>query len=166
MNSNQLFDFAVEKETNTIFITRTFDAGLSLVWDAFTKPDILDQWGAPEPWVVKTKFMNFEVGGRRLYSMSNAEGQEYWSIQEFTSITPKSNFQMLTNFADKDGNVNKQFNSSENNLNFSEANGTTTINITIKYATSALLEMMIERGFKEGYSMTMDNLEKLLAKLN
>ncbi len=164
MNNNLKFDFTVDKTTNTVFIIREFSAELSLVWDAFTKQEILDQWGAPEPWITKTKFMNFEVGGRRLYVMESPEGQEHWSIQEFTSISPTTNFKMLTNFSDKDGNTNTEFQSSENNVDFSEVNGITTVRITIKYATPAILEMMIEKGFREGFTMILNNLEKLLTK--
>lgn len=160
------FDFTVDKGKNTVFITREFAAGLPLVWDAFTKQEILDQWGAPEPWKAKTKEMNFEVGGRRVYSMVSPEGQEHWSIQEFTSISPITNFKMLTNFSDPDGNINSGIKSSENNLDFSEADGITTVKVTIKYATPAVLEMMIEKGFKQGYSMTMNNLENLLTTLS
>jgi len=53
MITNLEFDFTVDKATKTVFITREFDADLSLVWDAFTKAEILDQWVAPKPWVSK-----------------------------------------------------------------------------------------------------------------
>jgi uncharacterized protein YndB with AHSA1/START domain len=49
MNNTLLFDFTVDKPAKAVFITREFDADLSLVWDAFTKPEILDQWVAPKP---------------------------------------------------------------------------------------------------------------------
>lgn len=62
MNNNLLFDFTADKAAKTVYITREFNATLSLVWDAFTKAEILDQWTAPAPWVAKTKYMNFEVG--------------------------------------------------------------------------------------------------------
>ena len=64
-NNDLLFDFTVDKAAQTVSITREFDAALSLVWDAYTKQEILDQWWAPKPWASKTKVMNFEVGGRR-----------------------------------------------------------------------------------------------------
>jgi uncharacterized protein YndB with AHSA1/START domain len=41
---NLLFDFTVDKDTATIYVTREFAAVLDLVWDAFTKAEILDQW--------------------------------------------------------------------------------------------------------------------------
>ena len=78
--SNLLFDFTVDKSTKQVFINKEFAAELPLVWDAFAKQEILDQWWAPKPWASKTKFMNFEVGGRRFYAMVNPEGEEHWPI--------------------------------------------------------------------------------------
>ena len=91
---NLLFDFIVDKTTKTVSVIREFDADLSLVWDAYTKQEILDQWWAPKPWASKTKIMNFEVGGRRFYAMVSPEGEEHWSVQKFTSISPKTNFKI------------------------------------------------------------------------
>jgi uncharacterized protein YndB with AHSA1/START domain len=51
MDNNSLFDFTVDKSTKTVFINMEFDADLSLVWDAFTKKEILDQWYAPAPFL-------------------------------------------------------------------------------------------------------------------
>ena len=99
-------DFTVDKATNSIFVTREFAAGLSLVWDAFTKQEILDQWGAPEPWTTRTISMDFKVGGRRFYKMVSPEGQEHFSVQDYTSISPKTNFKYISGFSDKDENIN------------------------------------------------------------
>ena len=104
MTTNLEFDFTVDKSIKTVFINREFDAELSLVWDAFTKKEILDQWVAPKPRTSKTKYMDFKVGGKRFYAMVSPEGQERWVIQEYTSITPKTNFKMYNAFADKDEN--------------------------------------------------------------
>lgn len=160
MKNDLLFDFTVNKTTKTVFIIREFDADLSLVWDAFTKAEILDQWVAPKPWVSRTKYMDFKVGGRRFYAMVSPEGLERWSIQEYTSITPKSNFKMHNAFADKD--ENPELPGSEWEYNFSEQNGKTKVSITIYNESLARLEKMIEMGFKEGFGMSMKNLEELL----
>ena len=96
MTNNLLFDFTVDKAAKTVFITREFDADLSLVWDAFTKAELIDQWIAPKPMISKTKYQDFKVGGKRFYAMVSPEGQERWAIQEYTSITPKTNFKIGT----------------------------------------------------------------------
>jgi uncharacterized protein YndB with AHSA1/START domain len=164
MTTNLLFDFTVDKAAKTVFISREFDADLSLVWDAFTKAEILDQWVAPKPWTSKTKYMDFKVGGKRFYAMVSPEGQQRWAIQEYTSITPKTNFKMYNAFADKDGNP--ELPGSEWDYTFSEQEGKTKVNITIYNESLARMEKMIEMGFTEGFKMSMNNLEKLLATLS
>jgi len=162
---NDLFDFTVDKATKMVFITREFDAELSLVWDAFTKPEILDQWVAPKPWTSRTKFMDFKVGGRRFYAMVSPDGkQERWAIQKYTSISPKTNFKMFNTFADKD--ENPELPGSDWDYTFSEQNGKTTVRITIYNESLARMEKMIEMGFKEGFTVSMTNLENLLKTLS
>jgi len=164
MTNNLLFDFTVDKAAKKVFITREFDADLSLVWDAFTKAELLDQWVAPKPYVAKTKSMDFKVGGRRFYAMISPEGQERWAIQKYTSISPKTNFKMFNAFADKD--ENPELPGSEWDYSFSEQNGKTTVHITIYNESLARMEKMIEMGFTEGFKISMINLEKLLATLS
>src|SRR5881275_2396899 len=101
MKNNMLLDFTVDKATKTAFINREFAAGLSLVWDAFTRPEILDHWWAPKPYLSRTKAMDFKVGGRRFYAMVSPDGQERWAIQKYKSITPKTNFKFYITFADE-----------------------------------------------------------------
>ena len=168
MYNDLLFDFNVDKTAKTVYITREFNAGQSLVWDAFTKAELLDQWGAPAPMRAKTKYMNFEVGGRRFYAMISPDGQERWAVQEFTSITPKTNFKMYNAFSDKD--ENRELPGSEWDYNFSEQNGpdgyrVTKVNITIFNESFERLEKLLE-GFKIGFTMTLKNLEELLATLS
>ena len=161
---NLLFDFTVDKAAKKVFITREFDADLSLVWDAFTKAEILDQWVAPKPWTSRTKFMDFKVGGRRFYAMVSPEGQERWAIQKYTSISPKTNFKLFNAFADKDGNPDLP--GSDWDYTFSEQSGKTIVSIIIYNESLARMEKMIEMGFEEGFTMSMNELEDLLATLS
>ena len=164
MTNNSPFEFTVNKATKTVSVIREFAAELSLVWDAFTKPEILDQWWAPRPWVSKTKYMDFKVGGRRFYAMVSPEGEERWSIQKYTSISPKTNFKFFNAFADKD--ENPELPGSDWDLNFSYKEGTTTVRVSIYNESLARMEKMIEMGFSEGFSMTLNSLENLLATLS
>jgi len=164
MSTSLLSDFTVDKEAKTVFIKREFAAELSLVWDAFTKQEILDQWWAPKPFMSKTKYMDFKVGGRRVYAMVSPEGQERWSIQEYTSISPKTNFKMLNAFADKD--EHPELPGSDWDLKFNEQDGLTTVRVAIYNESLARMEKMIEMGFKEGFTATLNILEELLANLS
>jgi uncharacterized protein YndB with AHSA1/START domain len=164
MNNNLLFDFTVDKAAKKVFIIREFDADLSLVWDAFTKAEILDQWVAPKPFVSKTKFMDFKVGGRRFYAMVSPEGHQRWALQRYTSISPKTNFKMTNAFADKD--ENPELPGSDWDYTFTEENGKTKVNITIYNESRERMEKMIEMGFTEGFKASMNNLENLLETLS
>ena len=157
-------DFIVDKEAKTATVTKEFAAELSLVWDAFTTPELLDQWWAPKPWMSRTKAMDFEVGGRRFYAMVSPEGAERWAVQKYTSITPKSNFKFLNAFADKD--ENPELPGSDWDLNFSEQDGTTKVSISIYNESLERLETMIEMGFQAGFTMTLNYLEELLTMLS
>ena len=163
MTNNLLFDFTVNKATKTVFITREFAAGASLVWDAFTKAELIDQWIAPKPMTAKTKYQDFKVGGKRFYAMISPEGQERWAIQEYTSITPKTNFKMYNAFAD--AAANPELPGSEWDHTFSEQNGTTTVSITIYNESLERLERILD-GFTQGMKMSLSNLEQLLATLS
>ena len=169
MNSNLLFNFKVDKSTSTVFVDKEFDAELSLVWDAFTKQEILDQWWAPKPLISKTIYMDFRVGGRRFYAMVSPDGAEIgWQIFDYTSITPKSNFKCLSIFADKD--ETPLLPPANWDLTFSEQNGTdgdrrTKVSISICFESLEELEKMIAMGFKEGFSVTLNELTNLLNTL-
>ena len=164
MKDSLLFDFTVDKAAQTVYITREFAADLDLVWDAFTKAELLDQWVAPAPFKARTKHMNFKVGGKRFYAMVGPEGQEGWILQSYTSISPKTNFRLFNAFADKD--ENPQLPGSEWDYTFSEQGDITKVRIAIYNESLARLERMIEMGFTEGFKMTLNTLENLLTTLS
>lgn len=160
------FDFSVDKTTKTIYITREFAAPLDLVWDAFTKPDLLDQWSAPKPWRTETKIMDFRVGGRWLYAMISPENVHHWSLAEFQHIEPKSQFASRNSFCDDQGlPLPSNFTSSITTTSFTSNPTTTTVLITKVMEDLNQLEQFIARGFQQGSTMAMNNLELLLSLL-
>jgi uncharacterized protein YndB with AHSA1/START domain len=163
MKNTLLFDFTVDKAAKTVYITREFDADLSLVWDAFTKAELLDQWTAPKPFASKTKSMDFKVGGKRFYAMVGPDGQEGWILQNYTAISPKTNFKLFNVFADKD--ENPQPPGSNWDYTFSEQDGTTKVSITIYNESLERMERMIAMGFTEGFKAALSNLDDLLARV-
>lgn len=163
MKDNLLFEFTVDKSAKTVIITREFDAELALVWDAFTKQELLDQWIAPAPFTCKTKYMDFKVGGKRFYAMVSPDGIERWALQEYTSITPKTRFALYNAFAD--AAENRELPGSEWDHTFSEQQGKTKVNITIYNESLERLERILE-GFTIGMKMSLTNLEALLSRLS
>jgi len=157
-------DFILDKQTKTVSITKEFAFELSLVWDAYTKPELLDQWWAPKPFASRTKVMDFRVGGRRFYAMVSPDGQERWGLQKYTSISPKTNFKLFNCFADED--ENPELPGSDWDLTFSEQDRKTKVSISIYNESLERMERLIAMGFQQGTEAQLQNLEDLLAKLS
>lgn len=161
MKSNLLMNFTVDKENNTVKVKREFNASLSNVWSAWTEVEILDQWWAPAPWKSRTKSMDFKEGGRRLYAMVGPEGEEHWALADYTSIHPKTNIKWLDAFCDNEGNLNTEFPRSDWDVTFSEKDNSTFVDVIIKHEKLSDLEMIIQMGFKEGFTIAMEGLDKI-----
>lgn len=161
-----LFDFTVNKETNTVKVKREFNADLELVWDAWTNPEILDQWWAPKPYKTRTKSMDFREGGMWLYEMFNAENEtkqdRHWCKNDYLKIEHQKKFSGLDAFCDENGTVNTDMPRTMWTNTFTENAETTTVSIVAKYESLADLEKIIEMGFKEGFTMALGNLDQYI----
>ncbi len=165
MNKYLNYDFVVNKDNNNIKISREFAANISLVWDAYTKSDILDKWWAPKPWKARTKKMDFREGGSWLYSMVGHAGEEHWALTEYIEIEFQKKFTGLDGFTDADGNLNIAMPQSKWEVIFTDKGDITLVEFMITYPNLAQLETTIHMGFKEGLTMAMEGLDELLTKL-
>jgi uncharacterized protein YndB with AHSA1/START domain len=163
MKSDLLMDFVVDKAGNRIKVKREFAAPVSSVWRAWTEKELLDQWWAPKPWKAKTKEMDFREGGHWLYAMLGPEGEEMWSRADFLTVRPKQSFEGLDAFCDAEGKINKDFPQAKWLVEFHDSGDSTIVHIEIKYDKPEDLEKYIEMGFKEGFTMGMENLDELIA---
>lgn len=164
MKSNLLMDFSVDKENKTISVKREFAAELPLVWDAYTRSEILDQWWAPKPWRARTKTMDFREGGYWLYAMVGPEGEVHWARADYLEIDRHKSFRAKDGFADEEGNLNPQMPQSYWQVSFSGAAGGTLVTNLIIFDDLQHLEQTLEMGFKEGYVMALENLDQWLSQ--
>jgi len=162
MNKLQ-FDFIVNKENNTIEVTREFAAPLERVWAAWTQSEILDQWWAPKPYAARTKSMDFSVGGTWIYAMVGPDGSEQWCKADYKSIEAMKNYSALDAFCDEEGNVAQDFPRSLWTNSFNDQSTSTIVNIVVKYEKIEDLQMIMEMGFEEGFTACMENLDAWLA---
>lgn len=166
MNPNLKFDFTVNKENNTVNVKREFAATLELVWEAWTNPEILDQWWAPKPYQTRTKSMDFREGGMWLYEMYNTESENqqecHWCKNDYHKIEHQKYFSGLDAFCDENGRVNTELPRTLWTNEFNEHEEKTLVTITAKYDSLADLEKIIGMGFKEGFTMAMENLDRYI----
>lgn len=164
MNGNLAFDFSVDKENKTIKVKREFEAELPLVWDAYTKSEILDLWWAPKPWKARTKSMDFREGGHWHYAMVGPGGEEHWALASYKTIRAQKKFTGLDAFADAEGKVNKALPQSAWEVSFTGKGPVTLVEFLMTFNDLGQLEETIKMGFKEGFTSALGNLEHYLSE--
>ncbi len=166
MKGHLQFDFLVDKEKNTITIRREFAAGRQLVWDAYTRQELLDQWFSPKPLTTKTKSMDFREGGHWLYAMIEPNGTEYWGRMDYVKIKPIESYTGLDSFCDNEGNINPQLPRANWKVTFEDLADNALVQSEVTYASLADLETVVQMGLQEGMLSTLEKLDELLATLN
>lgn len=165
MKPNLKFDFLADKENNTLTITREFAANRQLVWDCYTKSELLDQWFAPKPLTTKTKTMDFREGGHWLYAMVEPNGTEYWGRMDYETIQAIEHYSGLDAFCDANGVLNPDLPRANWDVTFKDLNEHSLVQTIVTYKSLADLETVIKMGMKEGLTSTLERLDDLLITL-
>lgn len=149
----------VEKK---IHIHRKFNAPVSLVWRAWSDPELLDQWWAPSPYKAVTKRMNFTNGGQWLYYMLGPEGDKHWCLADYLVIDTEHYYTAKDAFCDENGVIDKTLPGMEWRTTFIAEEECTKVNVEVSFECVEDLEKIIEMGFSEGFTMAHGNLDELL----
>ncbi|MDO6602159.1 SRPBCC domain-containing protein [Arenibacter palladensis] len=165
MKNNLQFDFIVDKEKNTLSIVREFNAERQLVWDCYTKQELLDQWFAPKPFTTKTKSMDFSNGGHWHYAMVDPEGTEYWGYTEYHDINPIDYYRTIDAFCDSEAKINEDLPRAKWLVAFNDKGENSTVTTVVTYDSLNDLETVINMGMEEGMIATLEKLDELLATL-
>ncbi|XWN37220.1 MAG: SRPBCC domain-containing protein [Balneola sp.] len=165
MKANLQFNFLVDKENNTLTIKREFAANRQLVWDCFTKAELLNQWFAPKPFTTKTKSMDFSEGGHWHYAMVEPNGTEYWGYTEYHDINPIDDYRTVDAFSDSEGNINPDLPKAKWHVQFSDLDKHAIVTTVVTYASLDDLEKVINMGMEEGMISTHEKLDELLRSI-
>lgn len=162
MKPDLRFDFVVDKTNSSITVKREFAAERQLVWDCYTKQELLDQWFAPKPLTTKTKHMEFREGGYWHYAMVMPDGQEFWSRQDYQTITPIDGYVALDAFSDETGAVNPDLPRARWEVGFADLQTRTLVTTIVLYKSADDVQKVIDMGLKDGLASTLERLDELL----
>lgn len=157
-------NFSQSEDGKVLKVEREFDAPLARVWDAHTQSNLLEQWWAPLPWKAITKSFEFKEGGHWHYYMSGPEGERHDASLDYHDIEIEKSFFADDYFTNQEGERNNDLPGTKWKVEFSEETGTTTLISTITFASAEDLEELTAMGMKEGYTMGLNQLEKLLSQ--
>jgi uncharacterized protein YndB with AHSA1/START domain len=88
-----------------IWITRDFSAPRELVFQAWTDPEHLLAWYAPQGCTIAFREFDFRVGGQYLSCICTPDGHECWCRGEYRQIIPHERIQFTMAVADAQGNL-------------------------------------------------------------
>ena len=145
---------------NELVIARTFDAPRALVFDAFTKPDLVKRWLlGPPGWSMPVCEIDLKVGGRFRYVWRNDERAKDMGVGgAFREIVPPERL-VHDELFDEDWTGGQTVVTTM----FSEENGKTTVTMTVRYSTSVAREAALGMGMTTGMDQSYDRLADLLA---
>ena len=144
-----------------IVITRVFEAPRKLVFDAFTKPELVKQWLlGPDGWSMPVCEIDLRAGGKYRYVWRHAQGHEMGMGGVFREIVPPERIVATEKFDDPwyPGEA-------VDTTIFVEQNGKTTVTLTLLYESREVRDAVIKSPMESGMAAGYDRLEKLLASL-
>lgn len=144
-----------------IVATRSFNAPRDLVFEAFTKPELVQRWMlGSDGWSMPVCTIDFRVGGKGRYEWKSPDGQHGMALSsEFLEIVPPERIVHREVFDGTPVPVESTITST-----FVEREGRTTMTMVIRYPTPEVREFMLKSGMEHGMSLSLQRLEDMLAK--
>ena len=138
-----------------IVLTRVFDAPRSLVFDAFTKPELLKHWFGPRGWSLAVCEVDLRVGGTWRYLLRGPVGGEMGMRGTYRTIVPPGRLDFTESFDDFPGE-------SLVTTVLVEVHGRTTMTATVLYPTQEIRDAVFKSGMEHGAAESYDRLAELL----
>ena len=90
--------------SNEVFIEETFNASIEKVFSAWTDPEKLMKWYAPDGCTIHFSKIKIETGGQFHSCISNPQFGDCWCIGEYKEVLPNSKIVFTLINADENGN--------------------------------------------------------------
>ncbi|HMI44731.1 MAG TPA: SRPBCC family protein [Gemmatimonadaceae bacterium] len=138
---------------------RSFDAPRGLVWDAWTKPELLRQWlGVRGGWTFAVCEVDLKVGGKYRYVWRGPSGAEMGMGGVFREVAKPERLVATEKFDESwyEGDA-------MDTTTFVERGGQTTVTTTVKYASKAVRDAVLKSPMESGVAESYNKLDEVLA---
>ena len=154
MSKNNL---EVDREEQTITMSRVFDAPRELVWKVCTDPQLVPRWWGPRYLTTIVDKMEVKVGGVWRYIHKDAEGNEYAFNGVYKEVEAPERLSYTFEFEPMAGHISTE------TITFEALpDDKTKITARTSYDTLEDIEAVLQSGMEDGAIETWDRLEELL----
>ena len=149
----------IEHPDRTLVIERVFDAPRSLVYDAWTKSEHIDNWWGPAGITIRTVERDFSVGGVWNCVMLTPSGREKPIRYEYLEIVPPAKLVWLES-TEPDRSDEVQM-----TIMLEEQGNETKLTMLILHGTAEEMKRNDEFGMRDGWNSSFESLDDYLSKL-
>ncbi len=157
MSQSRTFTIEARGERETV-ITRLFDAPPVLVFDAWTKPELVRRWLGPDDFTLETCEIELRVGGKYLYAGRSGRGARVRWGGVYREIVQGARLVMTEQFFEPafpgEAVVSITFTA--------EGGGTLMTDITA-YPNAQVRDSALQSGMERGVREGFDKMDGLLA---
>ena len=148
-------------------IARMFNGPARIVFDAYTRPELVARWWAPQSHGVSIIKCEADVrsGGSYRYVLRVGREHEMAFSGEYLEVTPPSRLVFTQLFEPTAGGVQPGDQAITITVTFEERDGETHFLSRTVCPTPELRDTIIASGMESGMRETMDQLEALMASL-
>lgn len=153
----------VSTPTDTqIVMTRAFDAPRQLVWNAMTKPELIQRWlFSPPDWKMVRCDEDLRVGGSFRWEWVGPDGQPAMSMHGvYREVSPPAHVSRTEFF---EMGCNEAMGDLVATIDLAEKGGKTHLTMTLVFASKEARDGALASGMDQGVSAGYDQLDALLA---
>jgi uncharacterized protein YndB with AHSA1/START domain len=159
-NANKLG--VTQPNDREVHVSRVFNAPPAVVFDAFTKPQLVKRWMlGPPGWTMPVCEMDLRVGGKFTWRWRGEDGKEFGFSGEFKEVVRPSRIVHTENFdpGDVGGTMGGEaLVTSE----FKPQAGGTLYTVKIRYQSKADRDAAVKTGMTDGMEMSYVKLDSIL----
>lgn len=144
-----------------ILITREFDAPKSLVFEAYTTPDLVRRWWHANRGEVTLVEIDLRVGGKWRYVMAANNGSEVGFHGEYREVVAGERIVSREVYEGLPEGVSEDDAATVNTATFTEVDGRTTLTILVQAKSKISRDAIIESGMEDGLKDALDLLEQV-----
>jgi uncharacterized protein YndB with AHSA1/START domain len=148
-------------------VTRSFKAPRTLVYRAYSEPQLVRRWLDHPGWSMPVCEMDVRVGGRYQWRWRSDDGkQEFGFSGAFREVVPAS--RIVHTQAYEPGTLGGSFPGEDAiiTVTFTEESGVTTVTTLIDFGSKEARDGAVKTGMTDGMEMSYQLLDTLLAELS
>lgn len=139
-----------------VHITRAFDAAPGLVFDAFTKPELVRRWYGPTGWSLVVCDVDLRVGGAWRFVSHRPDGKTIGQHGIYREVIPGARLVYTESWDEWDAGETLV------TMVLSAEGGKTLLQSTLLFPSKDVRDTVLKSGLEKGATETYDKLAQLV----